>query len=75
MYIGKLDDIVDIYNNTYLSTIKIKPVNVKSSNYIDFGIENNDKNAIFKVGDHVRISKYKMFLQRVTLQIGIKKFL
>ena len=35
MYIDKLDDIVDKYNNTYHSTIKMKPVNVKSSTYID----------------------------------------
>ena len=37
----------------------MKPVDVKSSTYIDFGIENNYKNPKFKVGDHVRISKYK----------------
>ena len=35
IYIDKLDDIVDKYNNTYHSTIKMKPVNVKSSTYID----------------------------------------
>ena len=28
-YIDKLDDIVNKYNNTYCSTIKLKPVNVK----------------------------------------------
>ena len=59
MYIDKLDDIVNKYNNTYHSTIEMKPVNLKSSIYLDFGIENNDKDPKFKVGDYVRISKYK----------------
>ena len=59
MYIDKLDDIVNKYNNTYHSTIEMKPVNLKSSIYRDFGIENNDKDPKFKVGDYVRISKYK----------------
>ena len=59
MYIDKLDDIVNKYNNTYHSTIEMKPLNLKSSIYLDFGIENNDKDPKFKVGDYVRISKYK----------------
>ena len=29
VYIDKFDDIVNKYNNTYLSTIKIRPVDVK----------------------------------------------
>ena len=37
----------------------MKPADVKSSIYIDFGVENNDADPKFKVGDHVRISKYK----------------
>ena len=37
----------------------MKPVNVNSNTYIDFGIENNDKYSKVKVGDHVKISKYK----------------
>ena len=36
MCIIKLDDIVNKYNNTYYSTIKMKPVEVNSSTYIDF---------------------------------------
>ena len=36
VYIDKLDDIVNKYNNTYHSTSKIKPVNVKSSTYINY---------------------------------------
>ena len=55
MYIDKLDDIVDEYNNTYHRTIEMKPVNGKDNTYINFGKEVNDKNHKFKVGDHVRI--------------------
>ena len=36
LYIDKLTDIAKEYNNTYHSTIKMKPINVKSSTYIDF---------------------------------------
>ena len=35
VYIDKLDDIVDKYNNTYHSTIKMRPVDVKSNTYIN----------------------------------------
>ena len=59
MYIDKLDDIVNKYNSTYHRTIKMKPVNVKSSTYIDFNKENNKESPKFKIGDNVKISKYK----------------
>ena len=59
VYIDKLDDIVSEYNNTYHRTIKMKPVDVNDNTYIDFKKEVNDKDPKFKVGDHVRISKYK----------------
>ena len=36
VYIDKLDDVVNKYNNTYHSTIKIKPASVKDNAYIDF---------------------------------------
>ena len=58
MYINKLD-IVNEYNNTYHRTIKMKPVDVKDNTYIDFEKEVNNKDSKFKIGDHVRISKYK----------------
>ena len=59
VYIDKLDGIVDEYNNTYHRTIKMKHVNVEDNTYIDFKKEVNDKDPKFKVGHHVRISKYK----------------
>ena len=58
MYIDKLDDIANEYNNRYHRTMKIKPVDVKNNAYIDSGKEVNDKDPKFQVGDHVRISKY-----------------
>ena len=57
MYIDKLDDIANKYNNTYHSTIEIKSVGVMSSTYIDFSIKNKDRDSKFKVGDYLKISK------------------
>ena len=57
--IDKLDDIKGEYNNTFERTIKMKPVDVKDNTYVDFKKEVNDKDPKFKVGYHVRISKYK----------------
>ena len=59
MYIGKLDDIVKKLNNTYHSTIKMKPVDVKSSTYNDSSKEINNKDHKFRISDFVRISKCK----------------
>ena len=59
VYIDKLDDIADEYNNTYHTTIKVKPINVKDNTYINTSKEINNKDPKFKVGDRVRISKYK----------------
>ena len=51
IYINKLDNVVNKYNNTYLSTIKMKPVDVKSNTYIDSSKKVNNKNPKLKVGD------------------------
>ena len=56
VYIDKLDEIVNKYNNTYYRPIKMKPIDANPSLYIDFNKENNKEGPIFKVGDHVRIS-------------------
>ena len=53
-YIDKLDDKANENNNTYHSTIKIK-----SNTYIDSSKENNEKDPKLKIGDIVRIPKYK----------------
>ena len=75
VYIDKLDDIVDEYNNTYHTTIKMKPIGVKNNTYINTSKKINHKDPKFNVGDHVRISKYKTFLLKGICLIGVKKYL
>ena len=54
-----LDDIVNKYNNTVHRTIKIKPRDVTFDSYTKYNEDSNKKDPKFKVGDRVRISKYK----------------
>ena len=54
-----LDDIINKYNNTVHRTIKMKPIDVTSDSYAEYDEDFNKKGSKFKVGDHVRISKYK----------------
>ena len=58
VYYDVLDDVVNEYNNTKHNTIKMKPKDVRDNKrvYID---EHNEKDSRFKVGDRVRISKFK----------------
>ena len=58
VYYNVLDDVVNKYNNTKHNTIKMKPIDVGNNKrvYID---EHNKKRSRFKVGDRVRISKFK----------------
>ena len=55
--------------------IKQKLIDVKSSTYIDLGLRNNETNSNLEVGDHVRISKHNNIYAKVTLDIGLNKFL
>ena len=65
-YIDKLDNIVNKHKNIHYSTSKMKPVDVTSSTYIDFEIENYHKDPKFKVDYYVKISKYKnIFAKRL----------
>ena len=75
VYIDKLDDIVNEYDNAYHRTIEMKPTDVKDNTYISFGKEVNNNDPKFKVGDYVRISKTNTFLLNNIHQIGLKKFL
>ena len=47
------------HNNTYHSTIKTKPINVEDNNFTEHIEESNEKSPKFKIGDHVKIWKYK----------------
>ena len=59
VYFDVLDNIVNKYNNTVHRTIKMKPIDITSDSYAEYNEDSNEKDPKFKVGDHVRISKYK----------------
>ena len=59
VYFNVLDDIVDKYNGSYHSSIKMKPKDVTDDFVFEYIEKSNKKDPKFKVGDHVRISKYK----------------
>ena len=58
-YFDVLDNIVNKYNNTVHRTIKMKPIDVTNNSFVEYNEDSNKRNPKFKVGDHVRISKYK----------------
>ena len=76
VYYDVLDDVVNEYNNTKHSTIKMKPKDVGNNNkkvYID---EHNEKDSRFKIGDRVRISKFKnIFAKGYTPNWSIETFI
>ena len=59
VYFDVLDDIVNKYNNTVHRTIKMKPIDVTNDSYTEYNEYFNKKDPKSKVGDHLRISKYK----------------
>ena len=63
-YFHVLDDIVDKYNKTVHRTIKMKPIDVTADSYVEYNKDSNQKDPKSKVGDHVRISKYKIIFAK-----------
>ena len=59
VYFDVLDDVVNKYNNAVHRAIKMKPIDVTSDSYAEYNEDSDKKDSKFKVGDHVRISKYK----------------
>ena len=59
VYFDVLDDIVNKYSNTVHRTIKTKPIDVTDGYYAEYNENSNKKDPKFKVGENVRISKYK----------------
>ena len=59
VYFDVLDNIIDKYNNTVHKTIKMEPIEVTSDSYAQYNEDSNKKELKFKVGDRVRIWKYK----------------
>ena len=52
----------------------MKPANVKSNTYTNSSKELNDEDLKFKIGDIVRISKYKNIFEKPMFRIGLKRF-
>ena len=65
VYFDALDDIVNKYNNTVQGAIKIKPIDATSNSYNKCSEDSSKKDPKFKVGDHVRISKYENTFAKV----------
>ena len=70
-----LDNIVDKYNKTVHRSIKMKPIDVTSNSYAEYSGDSNRKDPKFKVGDHVRISKYKNIFAKGYTQNWSEKLL
>ena len=66
VYIGKVDHIVNKYNNTYQSTIKMKPVDVKSNTNIDSSNKINNKDPKFRISDIVNMKCKTTFTKGYT---------
>ena len=64
VYYDASDDIVNKYNNTVHRTIKMKPIDVTNDSFAEYNEESNKKDPKFKIGDHVKISKYKNILAK-----------
>ena len=64
VYMDKEHNMVNKNNDIYHRIIKIKPNDVKSSTYTGFDVENNNTDIKFKVGNPLRISKYKNSLTK-----------
>ena len=75
VYFDVLEDIVNKYNKRVDRSIKIKPIEVTSDSYAEYNEDSKEKNPKFKVGDHVRISKYKSTFAKDTLKVGQRKLL
>ena len=65
VYFNDLHDIVKKYNNTVHSSIKMKPKDVTDDAFVEYSEETNEKDSKFKLGDNVRISKYKNIFAEV----------
>ena len=74
MHIHKSDDIVNKYNNTYHSTIRMKPVVVKPITYTESSREINYQDPKFQIDDVIRILKQKHFCKRLFSKLVWRSF-
>ena len=75
VYFNILDSIGDKFNNTYHSSIKMKPKDVTNDCSAKYNEESNKKDPKFKIADHVRILNYKNIFAKAIHLIGVKKSL
>ena len=54
-----LDDIFNKYNNTVHRSIRMEPIDITTDFYAEYNEDFHEKDPELRVGDHVRISKYK----------------
>ena len=59
VYFNALDNIVKKYSNTYHNTIKMKPADIEDDSFAEYNEKSNEKDPKFKIGNPVRVSKYK----------------
>ena len=72
VYIDKLDDIVNEYNNTYHTAIKIKPIDVKGNTYINTGKEVNDKARTFYGKELPKTNQKEFRIEKIIKKKGDK---
>ena len=75
VYINKFDGIVNMYNNTYHSTTKMKSVDVKQAHILTRVKKLMIKILNLKLVILIEYKNIKTFLQKAIFQIGLKKFL
>ena len=76
VYYDGLDDFGNKHNNTVHRTIKMKPIDVTNDFFAKYNRDSNKKDPKFKIGDHVRISKYKnIFAKGYTPNWSEKNFI
>ena len=68
VYFDVFNDIVNKYNSTVHRTIKMKPIDIASDFYAEYHEDSNEKDPKFKVGDHVRFSKYRNVFAKAYMQ-------
>ena len=73
-YIDRLDETINKYRNTYHRVIKMKPVYVNPSMYIDFNKENNMEGPKFEVGNYIRILKQIHFCKKLCSKLAWRSF-
>ena len=69
VYFDVLADVVDKSNNTVHRNIKMRPIDVTPDSYAEYNEDSNEKDPKFKVGNHVRISKYRNIFAKGYIQI------